>query len=96
MEMVEEQQYSITPQTQAEIEKLTSSELVEGNINDVINAIECVKVNESIIYIKFKKDLYLHTTNQINVCDNLKIDIAKQIHLNPIVKLYKKIQGLLK
>jgi hypothetical protein len=91
--LTNENPFRISKATEKEIERLTSTDMVDGNINDVLNAIECIKVSESAIYIKFNKDLYLHSKNSIQVCDNLKIDIAKQIHLNPEVKLYHKIQG---
>lgn len=65
-------------------------------LNILENSIEKIEVNENQIYIKFNKDLILHSKNTIFINDNLNIQIAKQIHLNPIIKLFSKINNLIK
>lgn len=60
------------------------------------NSIEQVEINENQIYIKLNKDLILHTQNTIFVNDNLNIQIAKQIHLNPVLKFFNKINTFIK
>lgn len=65
-------------------------------LHEILNAIEEIKVSNDSIYIKTNKNIILHSNNSINISDNYNIQIAKQIHLNPIIKAFKKIQGLLK
>ncbi len=65
-------------------------------LNILENSIEKIEINDNQIYIKLNKDLILHSKNTIFINDNLNIQIAKQIHLNPVVKLFNKINNLIK
>lgn len=91
----------LTKQTRQEIENLTETKALKNidsinYITEILKCIEQVKTNKDSIYIKLNKNLILHSQNSVSICDNLNIQIAKQIHLNPIVKLFKKIQGAIK
>lgn len=65
-------------------------------LNILENSIEKVEINDNQIYIKLNKDLILHSNNTIFINDNLNIQIAKQIHLNPVIKFFSKINNLIK
>lgn len=65
-------------------------------LNILENSIEKIEINENQIYIKLNKDLILHSKNTIFINDNLNIQIAKQIHLNPVIRLFNKINNLIK
>lgn len=53
------------------------------------NSIEKIEINDTQIYIKLNKDLILHSKNSISISDGFNIQIAKQIHLNPLVEFVK-------
>ena len=90
----------IIKEQKAEIDKLT--QITGKTINplnyntEILKAIETIKVSDTSIYIKLNKNLILHTENSVLVSDNLNIQIAGQIHLNPVVKLFKAIQSKFK
>lgn len=91
----------LTKERKSEIEHLTQP----GGLMPVsplnysstlLSCIEKMKVSDDFIYIKLNKNLILHTENSINISDNLNIQIAGQIHLNPVVRMFKAIQSKFK
>lgn len=90
----------LSNERRAEIDTLTSS---KGKVvnppnygKELMECIETIKISDNSIYIKLNKNLILHTENSVSICDNLNIQIAGQIHLNPVVKLFKAIQSKFK
>lgn len=83
-----------------EVEKVLDKTRVEIPKPELLktleNSIEKIEINENQIYIKLNKDLIIHTQNTIFINDNLNIQIAKQIHLNPVLKLFNKINSFIK
>lgn len=64
--------------------------------SELLKCIDKIKVSDDFIYIKLNKNLILHTENSISISDNLNVQIAGQIHLNPVVKMFKAIQSKFK
>lgn len=92
--------YGISKEEKAEIENLTEPKNLKSvdPINfatEILKAIDEIKVSNDTIYIKTNKNFIFHSNNNISICENLNIQIARQIHLNPVIKLFKKIQSKL-
>lgn len=90
----------LTKSVKAEIESLTD---ISGKkvsplnfATEILKCIDEIKVSSDSIYIKLNKSIVLESQNIVTISQNLNIQIAKQIHLNPVVKVFRKIQGLLK
>ena len=66
----------------------TSKDMVEipreELIPTLLNSIKSVKVNDDFIMVEFDKSLILKSENIIQMSDNLNIQLAKRIHLNPV------------
>lgn len=92
--------FGISKEQRKEIENLTEPTGLKSVdainfMTEILKAIEEVKVSKDSIYIRTNKNFIFHSNNSISICENLNIQIAKQIHLNPVVKLFKKIQSKL-
>lgn len=91
----------LTKERKSEIEHLTQPGGLKpvNPLNygaEIMKCIDKIKVSDDAIYIKLNKNLILHTENSVSICDNLNIQIAGQIHLNPVVKMFKAIQSKFK
>lgn len=101
MELTQTEYNGIIKEQKQEIENLTDTKGMKVvnplNYNaEILKCIDKIKVSDTSIYIKLNKNLILHTENSVLVSDNLNIQIAGQIHLNPVVKLFKSIQSKFK
>lgn len=100
MELTNTEYTGMIASQKEEINKLTqiSGKTISPlNYNaEILKCIDKIKVSDDSIYIKLNKNLILHTENSVLVSDNLNIQIAGQIHLNPVVKLFKTIQSKFK
>ena len=56
----------------------------EDLIPALLNSIKSVKMNDEFIMIELNKSLFLKCENMIQMSDNLNIQLAKRIHLNPV------------
>ena len=66
----------------------TSKDMIEipreELIPTLLNSIKSVKINDNFIMVEFDKSLILKSENIIQMSDNLNIQLAKRIHLNPV------------
>lgn len=56
----------------------------EELIPALLNSIKSVKINDDFLMIELDKSLILKSENIIQMSDNLNIQLAKRIHLNPV------------
>lgn len=68
----------------------TNVDLKNTSLEEIFKSIvSSITVSDKQIHLKLNKDLIIESPNQIFIADNLNIQIAKQIHLNPNIEHQK-------